>query len=321
MNRACNLRLSVIAGMLLIGVVAGAKPAMASGAVPYTDPNSSGFIGLCNQAGQQVTSGSVNAAPFAWLAASSVPARRPYNGAGRTATLYAFLPLQGFPPGDWSGETMTATSRYSNPTVPMAAGTSRDPSLADFIEAYPPKWDGFIQLRLYLDVTNQPAQTKHYPTLDIQVTGETWHAVGGGTVNCGAGTAVSAEAALPPTTTAPPSTSVTTVPATEPHEGSSPAGAGGTSGSSDTSSSTVPGSGSSSAHASGPQSGTGRGSGVSPGGRPQSGSSGGLIAGIVAGALVVLGALAYAAIRRSRARRSPAGGPEVQNGDETDKVE
>ncbi len=98
-----TLRLSIAAGTLLFGLAASAAPATATGAVPYTDPSSSGYLGLCNQAGQQVTSGSITTAPFAWLAASSVPAKAPYNGSGRSATLYAFLPLQGFPPGDWSG--------------------------------------------------------------------------------------------------------------------------------------------------------------------------------------------------------------------------
>ncbi len=328
MKRTRMLRLSIAAGTLLIGTVAGAAPAMATGAVPYTDPSSSGFLGLCNQAGQQVTSGSVGAVPFAWLAASSVPAKAPYNGSGRSATLFAFLPLQGFPPGDWSGETMTAASSYSNPTVPMAAATSKDPSLGDFIEAYPPKWDGFIQLRMYLDTTNQPAATKHYPTLDIQVTGETWHAVGGGPVNCGAGTATSAEAVLTPTTTAPPTTSVSSnVPATgspvgSSSSGGSSAGAQGASSSTGNSSTTVPSS-STPAHASGAQGGSGGGSGNGAAGQSPSGSSAGLVIGLVLGALVLLGALAYTVVRlrRSRARSASAADPEVKNGDESDKVE
>ena len=203
---------------------------------------------------------------------------------------------------------MTAASSYSNPTVPMAAATSKDPSLGDFIEAYPPKWDGFIQLRMYLDTTNQPAATKHYPTLDIQVTGETWHAVGGGPVNCGAGTATSAEAVLAPTTTAPPTTSVSSnVPATgsaarfkllrglvrrgprclQLHQqlvhhraaGSTPA------------------------HASGAQGGSGGGSGNGAAGQSPSGSSAGLVIGLVLGALVLLGALAYTVVRLRRISR------------------
>ncbi len=337
MSHARTLRFSIAAGVLLFGTFAGATPATATGAVPYTDPSSSGYLGLCNQAGQQVTSGSINAAPYAWLAASSVPAKAPYSGSGRTATLYAFLPLQGFPPGDWSGQTMTAASSYSNPTVPMAAGTSRDPSLKDFIEAYPPKWDGFVQLRMYVDTTDQPASTKHYPTLNIQVTGETWHAVGGGPVNCEAGTATSAEVMLTPTTTttttaptttAPTTTSVTShAPATGAQKGSSgssgsSAGAHGAADTSGGSSTTVPASSSSPAHASGAQGSSGGGSSTAAGGGSSSGSSSGLVIGLVLGALVVLGVLAYALIRRRRSRSPSAMAvdPETKNGDEDDKV-
>ena len=181
--------------------------AAASSNAPYTDPNAVGSIGLCNQAGQQITSGSVTAQPFAWRAVSTQPAQAPYNNAGRTATLVAYQPLQGLPPGDWSGTQMTSSSRYSNAASPMAAATAADQSLQDIIEAYPPRWDGFLQLRIYLGTVNEQAYTLHYPALNIQVTGNTWQAVGGSPVNCASGTSVSLESeVLPSSTTSAPTT-------------------------------------------------------------------------------------------------------------------
>ena len=187
--------------------------AAATTTVPYTDPSAVGSIGLCNQAGQQITSGSISTTPFAWRAVSTQPAQAPYNNAGRTATLLAYLPLQALPAGDWSGEEMTSSSSYTNPANPMAAATDGDQSLQSFIEAYPPKWDGFVQLRMYLSTANHQAYEAQYPTLNIQVTGDTWQAVGGSPVNCDSGTAVSIETVLLPasttTTTSTPSTTTT----------------------------------------------------------------------------------------------------------------
>ena len=203
--------------------------AAASSAAPYTDANAVGSIGLCNQAGQQISSGSVTAQPFAWRAVSTQPAPAPYNNAGRTATLVAYQPQQGLPPGDWSGTQLTSSSSYSNPANPMAAATAADQSLKDIVEAYPPRWDGFLQLRIYLGTVNEQAYTVHYPALNIQVTGSTWQAVGGSRVNCASGTSVSLESELlPSTTTSAPTTSPTTTasaggtsagttPSTDPH--------------------------------------------------------------------------------------------------------
>jgi hypothetical protein len=170
--------------------------------VPYTDPNAVGSIGLCNQAGQQITSGSISTSPFAWRAVSTEPAQPPYNNAGRTATLVAFQPQQALPAGDWSGAEMTSSSSYTNPANPMAAATGGDQSLQSFVEQYPPKWDGFVQLRMYLSTANHQPYEAQYPTLNIQVTGTTWQAVGGSSVNCASGTAESIETMLlPPSTT------------------------------------------------------------------------------------------------------------------------
>ena len=80
-------RILLGAALGLVGLLALAGGDAAAGsAVPYTDPNAVGSIGLCNQAGQQITSGSISTTPFAWRAVSTQPAPAPYNNAGRTAT-------------------------------------------------------------------------------------------------------------------------------------------------------------------------------------------------------------------------------------------
>jgi hypothetical protein len=308
---------AVSAGLVLAALFALPAEASATTGVPYTDPSAVGYIGLCDQSGQQVTSGTITSAPFAWQVVSSAPARAPYNNAGRTATLYAFLPLEGFPPGDWSGETLTAASAYSNPTAPMAVATSRDPSLNDFIEAYPPKWNGLIQLRLYLDTTGQPAATKHYPALNIRVTGARWEAVGGGPVNCGAGSATSAEVAL--------GSADTSVPTSSP-------GTGGQGSGSSTTGATTGGAGApgSKPGATTPPTPTKRASGAlgtsstggaSGGTHPAvagSGSGDGPLVGALLGVLAVLTFAAVLVWRRLRRRHEPGVALDSPNDDQYD---
>lgn len=190
-----------------------ATPAHAASA-PFQDPAAQGYLGICDEAGQQVTSGSTATVPFAWRVVSTQPAVAPYNNSYRTAVLVAYQPINGEDPGLWSGEALTASSRYSNPSHPMAAATTGDMSLANFVRDFPPRWDGLVQLRLYLDTSDEPVYSRHYPTLDIQVTGSTWHALDGGVVNCHAGRAISIETILLPTTTIGSHTTSTTSPAT-----------------------------------------------------------------------------------------------------------
>jgi hypothetical protein len=206
---ACLTLLGAASAQLLSAPFTGLTAA-ASPTAPYTDPNAVGSIGLCNQAGQQIFGGSITTQPFAWRAVSTQAAPAPYNNAGRTATLVVYQPLQGLPPGDWSGSQLTSSSSYSNPANPMAAATTADQSLQDIIEAYPPRWDGFLQLRIYLGTVNEQAYTLRYPALNIQVTGTTWRAVGGSPVKCSSGTSESLESEVLPSTTTSPTTSAPT---------------------------------------------------------------------------------------------------------------
>ncbi len=94
-----------------LGTAVLIAPAGADPSVPYTDPDAAGYIGLCNQAGQQITGGNVDTAPFAWRAVSSQPAPAPYSGPTRTAILLAYQPLMGLASSDWSGDELTASAR------------------------------------------------------------------------------------------------------------------------------------------------------------------------------------------------------------------
>jgi hypothetical protein len=161
--------------------------------VPYTDPAVTGTLGLCDQSGKQVTSGTTQAAPFAWRAVGTTPAPAAYTVPGSSATLYAFQPRAGVEPSGWSGEMLTAAGRYTDAAHPMAAATADDIALGDFLAAYPPEDDGFVQLRLYLSAPDQPPLTARYDALDIKVSGTSWRAVGGTSVDCSQGSSISFE--------------------------------------------------------------------------------------------------------------------------------
>jgi hypothetical protein len=185
--------------MLAAGIVlAGAPAGHATTAVPFQDPDAVGVIGFCNQAGQPVTQGNIATTPFVWRAVSSQAAEAPYNGPGHSAILYAYQPRQGVDPGQWSGEELTAAATYSDPAHPMAAATDRDESLQDFVQDFPPTWDGLVQVRMYLGASNQTIDSLSYPATVLQVTGSTWHVVSGGSVSCQSGKAVSIETILLP---------------------------------------------------------------------------------------------------------------------------
>jgi hypothetical protein len=201
-----------LAAALGFAVLSGfAGGASATPRAPFSDPTAVGYIGLCNRAGLQIRSGSIYATPFAWRAISSQPAPAPYNNAWRTAILLAYQPRQGLTSGEWSGDSLTASSRYTNAAHPMVAATGGDDSLEDFIQEFAPVWDGYFELRIYLGTQNAQVYSVRYPALAIQVKGDTWHAVGGGPVNCHSGTAVSLESiVLPKSATSPSTTSIPT---------------------------------------------------------------------------------------------------------------
>jgi hypothetical protein len=183
-------------GVLLGGLILGARPAAAASSVPYVDPNAVGSIGLCSATGQAVTNGSIQDAPFVAKAIDSTPAAAPYNGAGETAALFIYQPRENIQPADWYGEQMSASSRSSTPQHPTAIMTAGDGALAAALSDYPPKWDGLMQLRVYLGAPNEPTYKSTYDATDIKITGNTWQVARGASVPCGEGQSVSLEQVL-----------------------------------------------------------------------------------------------------------------------------
>lgn len=164
---------------------------------PYSDASASGALTLCNAQGNVVTKGSTKDAPFVSRAVASTAAKGLAAEQGRTATLFAFQPREGAEPGEWSGQQLTAASSYTNAAHPMAQATDEDIPLQSFLVAFPTRWDGFIQLRVYLASPSAP-QGGTYDTADIKVDGDSWERVGpSGTGTCTDGDAVSSETRSP----------------------------------------------------------------------------------------------------------------------------
>ena len=193
-------QLAVAAAVAALGTwvaLSAAPAAMAAQApVPYTDARSTGTITLCDQLGNRITSGKITDAPFAWKLIGSTAPVYPYDQPGKTATLFAYQPRQGVDPPQWSGAQLTGSSRYTSSKNPTAVSTPRDPALTQFTLAYPPKWQGLVQLRLYQGGPGLPIQSLHYDTADLRVTGSTWTVVRGGSLPCSAGAAKSVEDVL-----------------------------------------------------------------------------------------------------------------------------
>ncbi|HKC27474.1 MAG TPA: hypothetical protein VKB75_05635 [Jatrophihabitans sp.] len=184
--------LVVAAALCFVGVSsAGAS------AVPYTDPQATGAITLCDVKGNVTTGGDIHTKPFVWRAVGSSAATTPFNGAGRTAALYGYQPIKDVDPTMWEGEFLTAGATYTNPSRPMAAATAYDPSLADLLGDYPPKWNGLLELRMFLGVPGEPTYTAKYNAATIHITGSRWTLLQGGREGCNSGVSNSSENLLP----------------------------------------------------------------------------------------------------------------------------
>lgn len=189
----------LVAGLVVVLVVAGALTWLlrGDGGAPYEDAASTGALTLCDAQGNVVTHGSTKDAPFVARAVASTAAQGLAAEQGRTATLYAFQPREGAEPGEWSGQQLTAASTYTNVAHPMAQATGEDIPLQSYLVAFPARWDGFVQLRLYL-AAPAAGQGTTYDTADLKVDGDAWERVGPrGTGSCTDGSAVSAETRNP----------------------------------------------------------------------------------------------------------------------------
>jgi hypothetical protein len=188
---------SAAAAVLALVTFADAGPAAAESA-PYSDPMATGYIGFCDAHGKSIQSGSLDAIPFVAKAISSTGVKAPYNAPGSSAWLNAYQPRQGVTPPEWSGEQLISASLFSTAAHPAVVGTKGDISLRQFVQDAPPQWDGFVQLRMYVKAPTTPYDALHYAATDIQVSGNSWHVVRGGTVSCQAGSGRSIGALLAP---------------------------------------------------------------------------------------------------------------------------
>jgi len=195
-RRPLAVALALAAGCTWVALLTAPVAFAAQAPVPYTDARSTGTITLCDQLGNRITTGKITDAPFAWKLIGSTAPVYPYDQPGRTATLFAYQPRQGVDPPQWSGAQLTAASRYTSAKNPTAVATPRDPALTQFTLAYPTKWEGLVQLRLFLGGPGLPVQSQHYDSADLRLAGNTWTLVRGGSLPCSSGAARSNEDVL-----------------------------------------------------------------------------------------------------------------------------
>ncbi|MFG2037306.1 LPXTG cell wall anchor domain-containing protein [Dactylosporangium sp. NPDC048998] len=142
--------------------------------VPYHDERSTGAIVLYGADGKAKTSGKLSDKPFVAKAVSQAAAPAPYDGEGRKATLLAYQPRENVSPELWAGTFLTGANAYSDAAHPTVEAPEQGFSLGEFIKQYPTRWNGLVQLRIYLGVPNEPTLNSSYATADLKVEGDTW---------------------------------------------------------------------------------------------------------------------------------------------------
>ncbi len=100
------------------GLLAGSGGAALAAAPPWEpDPSSIGGLTFYDAAGNQITGGNINDAPFATYVQAGAAGR-----AGDTkATLFGYLPKNGVAIGAWTGEALSGSPTYPNASAPGAA--------------------------------------------------------------------------------------------------------------------------------------------------------------------------------------------------------
>ncbi len=177
--------LALVSGIFTAGF---AGTASAQGNPPWEpDPGSVGGLIFYNAAGQQVTGGNLTDSPVA----AYVEGTSTVRSGDSVATLYGYLPINGQPTSEWSGEQLGLTTTFPNTgappplntaTLPVETGHSGDENIATLETDFPNNdhsndgYAGMYQLRLY---TNAPrnTQTSQYDSADILISGTTWSVV------------------------------------------------------------------------------------------------------------------------------------------------
>ncbi len=175
---------SIAGGFAGTAGAAGTSPPWESTGTNY---GSVGGLSLYNASGVLVTGGNLTDAPIA----AYVEGASTIRSGDTKATLYAYTPVNGLAPGNWSGQALSASTTYPNAsapsplitaTLPVQTGGSLDESLSEYIAQFPNNdtssdgYAGIYQLRLKTTASGQGGNTT-YDSADIQVSGSTWSLV------------------------------------------------------------------------------------------------------------------------------------------------
>ena len=168
------------------GLLAGSGGAALAAAPPWeSDPSSIGGLTFFNAAGDQITGGNINDAPFAAYVEAGAAGR-----AGDTkATLFGYLPKNGVAIGAWTGEALTGSPSYPNASAPGSLGSTALPLVTlsggdetiaalagDLPNTATDAYQGLYQLRLKTSGSGQAAGST-YDSADILISGNTWSVV------------------------------------------------------------------------------------------------------------------------------------------------
>ena len=172
---------------VLVATPAGATPTQ----TPPWEPDADSVGGLIfyNAAGQVITGGSITASPLA----AYVEGAAVVNPGDTRATLYGYVAQQGEPPGEFSGEQMSASTIYPDPSapspldtssLPVQTGAAGDETIQALMEDFPNNGTGaYADLYVLRLKTSAPLQNGHttYDSADILVntTTDTWSVVYG----------------------------------------------------------------------------------------------------------------------------------------------
>lgn len=189
-------RTALVGATALLAIAPSGLASAASGPSVPTDARAHGFVALCGPDGNPVTGGSLDTTPFVWTAISSQPPSAAYTGPGRNADLTIYQERPGVDPADWSGDQLTADTRYADPAYPTAQATRKDISLRVITHEFPPEGRGLYQLRMNYGRLGYGIDPGAYAASTIAVTGDTWHVVAGGTIACSHGRGTSSEVTL-----------------------------------------------------------------------------------------------------------------------------
>jgi hypothetical protein len=186
---AASILVSALSGTAAVVVsTIGAQSSAAASTPPWEpDPNSVGGLVFYNTLGAVITGGNLTDSPVAAYVEGTTAPR-----AGDTkASLFGFLPVDGQPTGQWSGEILGSSTAFPNGsapsplddlTLPLETGHGGDETIAELESDYPnldTTDDGYAymyQLRLYTSASGEGV-SRTYDSADIEVTDSSWSVI------------------------------------------------------------------------------------------------------------------------------------------------